>query len=371
MEKNNNYNITLYTYLNLKIKRELLIKLKTADRISRLIVVFTLVSFIIFSLKIIFKFYSSSFSNIYLGRLLISSSQIISVTLIIIALVILFVTMVYCYNELRAFSGNEETTEKLKVDQKYLMIFDIIQASFLTFLSILIIRLIIMPVILYLEKSNVLFFTILIIMNLIFLYVSNFITNNYRSEKIIKRITLFIISKKNYFIVLSVWLIFAPLFILVGLYQFSNPVLNIGFTNSTKKNSPEVHFNFSDRIPDKMPEKIDILILSSNKDTKFEISVSQSEFIKTFTEVRLQNNQDNTFSDFFKSDDNSFEIKKSNYSLYKRIKLPDLKSDGSLVITFNENNPLENKKSYKIVNDFYIENNKFHFNEPSIKVNLK
>lgn len=371
MEKTNNYNITLYTYLNFKIIREPLIKLKTADRISRLIVVFTLVSFIIFSLKIIFKLYSSSFSNIYLGKLLISSSQIISVTLIIIALVILVVTMVYCYNELRAFSGNEESTEKLKVDEKYLMIFDIIQACFSIFFSILILRLIIMPVILYLEKSNILFLSILIIINLIFLFVSNITTNNFRPQKIIQGITLFIIAKKNYFIVLAVWLVFAPAFILVGLYQFSNPVLNISFSNSNKKNSPEIHFNFSDRIPDKMPKKIDIIVLSSAQNPKYEISVLQSEFFRTFTEVRLQNNQDNGFSDFFKNDDNSFEIKKSNYSLYKTIKLPDIKSDGSLVITFNENNPLENKKSYKIVNDFYIENNQFHFNEPSIKVNLK
>lgn len=275
---------------------------------------------------------------------------------------------------MKAFYNIKETELKHeleeKIDEQYTKIFKVMSSCLKITFFIFLLRSFILPLFLYLVELKfikdiriVILIIILIMINFFIIYL----------EKNNKKIFNFkkILESRLYFILFLVWIMSALLLSSIGINQFSNPILQINFIESNNKKNPEISFRFTDRISNKMPDKIELFILTNTKNSENKISLSQSDFFKTFTEINVNKNQKYLLDNYFKIDEHFFDINKSNISLYKKIKLPKIKDPGSLIITFNENNPLENKKSYKIVNDFYIENNKLHFNEPSIKVNLK
>lgn len=212
--------------------------MKVADRLSRIVVIFTLVSFISFSLKFLLKIYSISFSNIYLGKLLISEEQLLAIALIINTIIILYFLFNYCYYEMQAFYNIKETKLKHeleeKIDEQYTKIFKVMSFCLKLSLFIFLLRSFILPLLLYLIELDfikdirfIIFIIILIIINLFIFYIEKNDKTSYNLKKILE--------KRLYFILFLVWIISALLLSSIGITQFSNPILQINFIESNNK----------------------------------------------------------------------------------------------------------------------------------------
>lgn len=342
--------------------------MQLSDRNSRLVLVGTGIGLFGYILPKIVDVIKTSFSGIYIDSFPIGVGHVFSSTLFANALLILGVGICYCYHELHNY-GNYDSNESAKYiersDKYYRMLLNISYTSFFMILFLNFILLFIVPLVF----SNPLITSIItaIIIALVLT-----ITIRKWKQNWFKEIFKWFQGLKKYSLhggIIAVWLLVLPTTMILGLNDNLDTKFKIKF--NTDKN-PQVEFEFSDHVPDKMPKEISIEIGTTSKQE--EILLRRDDFNASFTEVTETEDNNTPLGKYINNHD-MFLINKSMYTFKKTLVLTQLtgKEPGFVEIKFRNDstNTTKSNRTYRIVNQFTSEKNKIIFSQSEYLVDLK
>ncbi|RSK49689.1 hypothetical protein [Bacillus canaveralius] len=341
--------------------------MQLSDRISRLVLVCSGIGLFGYILKVIIQSINSSFSTIYLGSFPFGVGQVLSIILFTNALIILSVGIYYCFCELHNYGHYEESTTKeayiKKADKYYLLLLKVSLTSvYMTFLLIFILFAVI-PILIAFKITSCIFLGILLILLIIHSikkWKKNWLKELYHQIKKIKKFNI-------HLVILFFWICFIPPLTLLGVNQNLNTKFEVSFLADS---TPQIHFVFSDHAPDKMPNEIYIKILTSSGKEQSMV-INEEDFNKSFIEVK-ETEQTNSLLSKYLEKSNMFVVNKSSYTFNKSVDLTQInaKDEGYIEIKFDDKSGINNESTYRIVNNFFIKNDKLSFNKEKFEVDL-
>lgn|GEM_PF-5414586 len=340
--------------------------MQLSDRNSRLVLVGTGIGFFGYIMQKVIEVVKNSFSEIYINSFPIGAGHILSSILFSNTMAILGLGIWYCYFELHNYGNYDKEESSIyisKADKYYRLLLKFSYTSFFMILVFSFILLQIIPLIAYFPLVS-----LLIVVSLFILFI--FITLKRWKREWFKKTYSYIQGLKKFsmqVVIFFIWVVTLPSTMILGIDSNLNTQFKISFNH---EKVPKIEFAFDDHVPDQMPNNI-VITLGIPSGLK-ELKLSRDDFTKSLTEVTKQDDQ---VVPLLENIDGKslIVINKSNYKFKKTLTLQQLVgvNKGYVEIRFDTFDTSKRKRSYRLANEFVLENGKVLFNQDQFNIDLK
>lgn len=341
------------------------------ERNSRLLLIIGGVGLYGILFKFIGEMIISSYSAIRLNEIPISTSQLFTSLLLASFIVILALSIAYCYNELYVYSKlDKEKKDKYlnRADSLYLYILRYGSTSAGT---IVLISILFSMLGLFLAKWKYILLIMVII--LIILILIFFVKRDTYKQFSLHLKNLFQFIKPLFngasilitFYSFIIWLISFIFCIALGIEANTNAKVFIAFDNNQKF----INIIYEDKVPDFFPKEF-VIGFENDRDYK-ELVIDGSEFKQSFTSVIKEISNDQTSFDSLEPEVHSV-ISKGLFHYSYNLDMEDyITSNTGVVYIQFEVDQFSTKETYTVKNIYSVDKNKLEFELPEISIELK